>query len=111
QNRFLEIGVADYGSGLAHTLRRNPKNPSFGDDMEAIRLATRPGVSEHDDPTRGNGLYRMMEIAFEHRGAVQIRSGDAKVRFRMDKRQGWAFPVPWMPGVQVALNLPARQRA
>ena len=36
QKRFLEIGVADYGDGLATTLRRNPNNPPIASDREAI---------------------------------------------------------------------------
>jgi anti-sigma regulatory factor (Ser/Thr protein kinase) len=103
--RFLEIGVADYGDGLAETLRRNAKNPKITSDIEAIDMATKLGTSEHDDPTRGTGLYHLLEITYKHKGAVQIRSGQGKVRYRMDKRQGWNFSVPYVPGVQIALNL------
>ena len=106
--RFLEIGVADYGNGLAATLRRNPKNASIGSDLDAIQLATKLGTSEHDDPTRGTGLYHLLEIAYKHEGSIQIRSGTAKARYRMDKRQGWGFTVPAMPGVQIALTLPTK---
>jgi len=103
--RFLEIGVGDYGNGLAETLRRNPKNPEIASDIEAIGVATKLGTSEHDDPTRGTGLYHLLEITYKHEGAVQIRSGAGKVRYRMDKRQGWTFSVPYVPGVQIALDL------
>ncbi|MDA8218081.1 MAG: hypothetical protein M0Z94_10750 [Dehalococcoidales bacterium] len=109
--RFLEIGVADYGDGLATTLRRNPKNGAVASDYDAIRLATELGTSEHDDPTRGTGLYHLLEIAYKHEGSVQIRSGAAKVRYRMDKKQGWGFRVPGMPGVQIALTLPTKAAA
>ena len=108
--RFLEIGVADYGEGLAETLRRNPKNPKIPSDLEAIALATKLGTSEHDDPTRGTGLYHLLEITYKHEGAVQIRSGAGKVRYRMDKKQGWAFSVPYVPGVQVALTLGTKKK-
>lgn len=106
--RFLEIGVADYGEGIAATLGRNPKNPVAGSDIEAIRAATRLGTSEHDDPTRGTGLYHLLEITYKHGGSLQIRSGGGKVRFRMDKKVGWTFSVPPAPGVQVAFTLPAK---
>ena len=102
---FLEIGVADYGQGLAATLRRNAKNGHIASDLEAIKFATQLGTSEHDDPTRGTGLYHLLEISYKHRGSVQIRSGGAKVRFRMDRRMGWEFDVSEMPGVQIALVL------
>ena len=103
--RFLEIGVADYGDGLAKTLGRNPKNPKIASDLEAISMATELGTSQHDDPTRGTGLYHLLEITYKHQGSVQIRSGNGKVRYRMDKRKGWTFSVPYVPGVQIALTL------
>jgi hypothetical protein len=103
--RFLEIGIADYGDGLAATLARNPRNGVIQSDSAALEVATRLGTSEHDDPTRGTGLHHLLELTYKHEGSVQIRSGAAKVRYRMDKRKGWFFSVPLMPGVQVALQL------
>lgn len=102
---FLEIGVADYGDGLAKTLSRNPKMRKIQSDSDAIALATQQGISEHDDPTRGTGLYHLLEIAYKHEGSVQIRSGESKVRYRMDKKRGWRFSVPFLQGVQIALTL------
>jgi anti-anti-sigma regulatory factor len=108
RGRFLEIGVADHGDGIAATLRRNPKNRHIGSDIEAIRHAMQLGVSEHDDATRGTGLHHLIDITYKHSGSVQIRSGNGKVRFRMDRKQGWTFSVPTVPGVQVALTLPTK---
>lgn len=110
RNRFLEIGVADCGAGLAHTLRRNPRHAGIVSDLQAIRAATELGTSEFEDRTRGSGLHYLLEIAYKHEGAVQIRSGNGKVRYRMDKKQGWVFRVPEMPGVQVALDLRSKNR-
>lgn len=111
KKQFLEVGVGDCGVGLASTLRRNPKNPPIRDDLHAIELATELHVSQFDDPTRGTGLYHLLEIAYEHEGSVQIQSGATKVRYRMDRRRGWAFPVSAMPGVQVALTLSTKRKA
>jgi len=108
--RFLEIGISDYGNGLAPTLRKNPKN-AVPTDLDAIKLATQLGTSEHDDPTRGTGMYHLLEITYKHQGSVQIKSGTAKVRYRMDKRQGWAFPVTGTAGVHLALTLPTKAAA
>ena len=108
KNSFLEIGIADYGVGLAATLRRNRKFADVQDDKDAIEHCIQLGTSEHEDPTRGTGLHHLLEITYKHEGAVQIRSGAAKVRYRMDKRQGWFFNVPDMAGVQIALNLPSK---
>ena len=109
--RFIEIGIADYGDGLTNTLSRNPRNLPLESDLSAIKLAIQPRVSEFlDDPTRGTGLRHMMDIAFKHQGTVQIRSGKANMRFRMDKRQGWGFSVSHMPGVQLTLTLKSKER-
>ena len=103
--RFLEIGVSDFGDGVAATLMRNPKIGSIPSDGHAIRLATQLGTSAFDDPTRGTGLFHLLEIAFKHEGSVQIWSGRAKMRFRMDQKRGWEFTVPNLPGVHVAMTL------
>jgi anti-sigma regulatory factor (Ser/Thr protein kinase) len=108
ENRFLEIGVSDDGAGLAVTLRRNPKNGPILSDLDAIQRATELGTSEHDDLTRGTGLFHLLQITYRHKGSVQIRSGSAKVRYRMDRQQGWGFSVAPAPGVHVALTLPAK---
>lgn len=109
QNRFVEFCVADCGVGLAATLQRNPTHDRTLSDMEAIKVATASGTSEYDDPTRGTGLFHLLETVLQHEGMVQIRSGAAKVRYRMDKRRGWRIPVSKMPGVQIVVNLPAEE--
>lgn len=108
KGKFLEIGIADNGNGLRNTLRRNRKYISLSTDSDAIRHAIRLGISEHDDVTRGTGLYHLLDLTYKHEGSVQIRSGTAKARYRMDKKQGWVFAVPDMPGVQIALTLPSK---
>jgi anti-anti-sigma regulatory factor/anti-sigma regulatory factor (Ser/Thr protein kinase) len=110
-SRFLEIGVSDDGDGLAVTLRRNSKNGPIRSDFEAIQRATELGSSEHDDPTRGTGLYHLLQITYRYKGSVQIRSGTSKVRYRMDRQQGWGFAVTPTPGVHVALTLPSKAAA
>lgn len=108
--RFIEIGIADCGDGLATTLKRNPKNLLITSDIEAIGAAIKLGVSEYDDPTRGTGLHHLLEIAYKNRGFIQIRSGSAKVRFRMDNRTQREFNVPYLTGVQITLKLPAKTK-
>lgn len=106
--RFLEIAVADYGCGLVATLTRNPNYRAITTDLEAIHKAIELGVSEHDDPTRGTGLYHLLEITNKHQGSVEIRTGSGKVKFRGDRQIAWALRVPRMPGVQIALALPTK---
>jgi anti-anti-sigma regulatory factor len=104
--RFVEIGVADFGAGLLDTLRRNPTYRGLPNDVRAIAAATHLGASQHTgDPTRGTGLHHLLRIAYHYGGSVQIRSGAGKVSYRGDKRQGWQFTVPRMPGVQIRISL------
>jgi hypothetical protein len=62
------------------------------------------GASAYADPTRGTGLYHLLELVAKQAGAVQIRSGTATVHY--DRHQRWTGTVPWMAGVHVALTLP-----
>jgi hypothetical protein len=108
---FVEIAIADCGEGLAATLRRNPKYRAVQNDINAINLSTTLRVSEYTDETRGTGLHHLLRIAYKHDGSVQIRSGSGKVRYRMDRKKGWGFPVAWMPGVQIVLTLKSKSAA
>jgi anti-sigma regulatory factor (Ser/Thr protein kinase) len=108
--RFVEVAIGDGGIGLANTLRRNRKNLPITSDLDAIRIAVRRGTSQFDDPTRGTGLYHLLEIAAKHKGSLQFRSGAAALRFRMDKRKRWGFSSVTLPGVQISLLLDAKQR-
>jgi anti-sigma regulatory factor (Ser/Thr protein kinase) len=104
--RGLEIAIADNGAGLAATLRRNPSHAPLASDLEAIQLAVQRGTSAYEDPTRGTGLYHLLELIAKQAGVVQIRSGTATVRYQRDRPQEWASAVPWRPGVQVTITLP-----
>ena len=105
-HRHLEVGVADYGAGLAATLRRNPQHAPLTSDLEAIRLAMQRGTSAYADPTRGTGLYHLLALVARQAGAVHIRSGTATVHYHLDQGQVWTGTVPWRPGVHVVLTLP-----
>ena len=102
---FVEVGVADYGEGIAATLRNNSKLPTITNDFQAIRLAVQEGISEHDSPNRGIGLYHLLCIAKKLGGLVQIRSGSAKLRYREGEYWDRGMRVPLMPGVQIAFTL------
>lgn len=109
--RFVEVAIGDCGIGLSITLRRNRKNLPIASDLDAIRIAVRRGTSQFDDPTRGTGLYHLLEIAAKHKGSLQFRSGAAALRFRMDKRKRWGFRSVALPGVQISLLLDAKQKS
>lgn len=103
---FIEIGIADYGDGLKTTLLRNRKNRKIKTDIDAIREAIRPGISEFVEPDRGNGMYHLLRMTSMYKGTVQIRSGHSTMRFRFDTNEEWEFSGGYMPGVQISLTLP-----
>ncbi|MGK2860237.1 MAG: hypothetical protein ACSLFQ_23825 [Thermoanaerobaculia bacterium] len=107
--RFVEIGIADFGAGLRATLERNPDAAQWiKSDTDAIAIATRLGMSQHQDATRGTGLHHLLRVAVRGGGSVHIRSGTGKIVYRGDRNQGYRFTVPAMPGVQVVISVPTR---
>lgn len=106
--KFLEVGLSDFGAGIRETLKKNPKFQNIQNDFEAIDKAIELGTSQFDDPTRGNGLYHLMETIKKYHGTVQIRSGQATLRCRYDKEKPKnRFIVPYLPGVHITINLDA----
>jgi hypothetical protein len=114
---FLEIGIADYGVGLLQTLKNNEKygrGPhQITTHLEAIKLATRAGISQFDDPSRGTGLHHLLEIIKKYSGLVQIHTGLAKVRYTANKVKewndiGWKNSASNLNGVNIVLNLNAK---
>lgn len=106
-SRFASVAVGDDGWGIPVTLRRNPKCTDIDDDWRAIVRSFELGVSQFDEPTRGNGLYHLGNLVLKHGGSLTVRSGRGKVRIRGDKGQGWPFKVPSLSGTQFAIAFPA----
>lgn len=75
------IGVADAGVGFRAHMARNSEYRAL-DSVDAIRVASQPGVNSSNDPSRGLGLASVRRAAgHEARGMVIIRSGDGEGRF------------------------------
>jgi hypothetical protein len=104
-NRFAEISIADYGCGLSTSLQSNSKNPALRDDFEAIEFAIRLGTSQFDDPTRGTGLHHLVNIARKHSGSVQLGSGKALVRHRVDIDRIYKVSIDELTGVHISFTL------
>jgi len=110
RKKFLEVGIADYGEGLAKTLKRSHHKHKITSHCDAILLATKYGVSEYAEPTRGAGMYYLFEVAVKHKGTLQIRSGDTSIRYRMDRGQNpQRFRGPDVPGVQISFMLGSKK--
>lgn len=107
--RFVEVSISDYGRGIATTLSENSENPSFSTDLEAIETAVLLGTSQYKDVTRGTGLYHLLRVAEKGDGTVQICSGTATKRFRMDLGRAYDFVDPTsLPGTHITLSLKSR---
>lgn len=107
--RFVEVSISDYGRGIAATLRENPENLSCSTDVEAIETAVVLGTSQYKEVTRGTGLYHLMKIADRGAGTVQICSGTATKRFRMDLGKAYTFTDTYsLPGTHITLSLKGR---
>ncbi len=108
--RFMQFVVADRGAGIAATLRRNPKYAHIQNDADGIVASLDLGASEHQETTRGNGLYHLVELSFNHGGTIHIRSGMGKTYLRMDQQRGHKFNVPQLTGTQFSIAFPDRRR-
>jgi hypothetical protein len=97
------IGVADAGVGFRAHMARKAEYRDL-DSIDAIRIASQPGVSSSDDPSRGLGLASVRRAAgHEARGVVIIRSGDGEGRFFVGPHGATARyrPLPKIQGTWV----------
>jgi anti-sigma regulatory factor (Ser/Thr protein kinase) len=105
---LLEVAISDYGDGLRATLTRNPIHQHIKSDHTAIIEAIKEGVSEFSDSLRGVGLYQLLKIIEEHGHSLNIRSGSAKIHFKVATKQFFKFQVPDIPGVHITLCFRAK---
>jgi len=109
QGSFLQIGISDYSMGLWESLKRNRKNRGISSHSEAIDYATRPLTSEYDDPTRGTGLYHLLNIVKKHSGVVQIHTGCGIVRYGLEKKIIFdSDTTQYLEGVHISLDINAK---
>ena len=90
---IVEIAVADCGIGIRASLEKNPHNPRFNSDSEAIESATLEGVSSTREDNRGYGLYYVTDdLKRDKSRLMTIRSGTGIITVRghgtVVKREG-----------------------
>ena len=82
--QFLEISIFDSGSGLAQRwlgLKDRLKNGILEDgvgireEYEAVSECLRKRASTIEDETKGNGLFRIMQVVKKCGGFIRVRSG------------------------------------
>jgi hypothetical protein len=72
----IEIAVADWGVGILQSLRLNPEYDHLQTCAQAIQVALHRGVSETNEPARGEGLRHVTHRLRAHGGKLVLRSGD-----------------------------------
>ncbi len=97
--RYVMIGVGDLGIGIKNSLGTR-YDISGWSHIEAIAHALRKEVSSI--PDRGFGLYMVSKITQDYKGALHIRSGDARLYLRHAPR---GERTVLFPGTQVSINL------
>jgi hypothetical protein len=105
----IRLAVADAGIGLRASLapRYAREFPGPFDDLAAVRLAFRRGVTRCEDPDRGLGLKIVAEMVRGWGGSLRLRSGTAA--FAVGGASGPRLPVAGLaafPGTQIGIRLP-----
>jgi hypothetical protein len=86
--RRLSFAVSDSGIGLLRSL----SGKGAVTDADALRMAIRPGISEHDDPGRGVGLSDMVRELTRLGGHLHLTSGRSSLVTRGDSAEERVSP-------------------
>ena len=112
--RVVVIAVSDSGIGFRPSLEAAHAR-RYGDrwgDGAALEAALVQNVSRFRDPGRGQGLASIKRSVSHWDGKISIRSGTA----RLSIVPGWdddaplAEHLPFFPGAQVQITIPARDQ-
>lgn len=97
--RYVVIGVGDLGIGIKSSLGKR-YDVSGWSHVEAIVRALKKEFSAM--PDRGFGLYMVSKVTQDYKGALHIRSGDARLYLRHNPR---GVQTALFPGTQVLISL------
>ncbi len=109
------IAVSDAGIGFRKSLEAT-QGKRLGDrwnDGAAIESALIHGLSRFRDPGRGQGLQGIKRYLARWQGEVLIRSGTARIGIvpPWDDVPPRTEGLPWFPGSQVTISIPAKEAA
>ncbi len=113
--RVVKIGVVDLGIGFKGSLA-GAHAARFGDrwgDAAALEAAFIHGLTRFHDPGRGQGLKQIRKQVGRWGGKVSIRSGTARIADvpDWDDTAPLEEKLPFFPGAQIGIVLPARSDA
>ncbi len=89
----LRISFADGGIGIFQSLRQSGQYPDITNDIDAIRLAIKPGITTREKQLGGLGLDYIKKYVRKNNGTLTIVSGLGKVNFYKDKIENKHEPV------------------
>jgi hypothetical protein len=89
----LRISFADGGIGIFQSLRGSGKFPEVKNDIEAIRLAIKPGITTRKKQLGGLGLDYIKKYVRSNDGTLTIASGRGKVNFYKNKIENKYEPI------------------
>lgn len=87
KRKHISISIFDTGIGLLNSFKKsiqyNPKN-----EIDAIELAIKKGVTSNTTLGQGNGLWGLMQIVSNNKGFMSIVSGHTEIKydFSMQKK-------------------------
>lgn len=84
RSKKVSISIFDTGQGLLNSLNQSgefiPK-----DELEAIELATKQGVTGNRDVGQGNGLWGLKQIIEDNKGYLSIQTGHVNIVYNYEK--------------------------
>lgn len=111
--RAVVIAVSDGGIGFRASLEAAEarRHGERWGDAAALEAALIQNVSRFRDPGRGQGLAAIKRFLADWNGKISIRSGTARLAVvpRWDDDAPLAEGLPFFPGAQVQLVIPAQE--
>jgi anti-sigma regulatory factor (Ser/Thr protein kinase) len=100
--RRITVGIADRGLGIKDSLA---ESHSTGSDFEAIKLATKRGITRSKDVGQGNGLAGSVQIVGLNSGELHIFSGVGGFGLTPDGERSFGTLARRMDGTLIRLVL------
>jgi hypothetical protein len=109
--KVVVIAVMDLGIGFRASLSATHAARYEGwSDEAALEAAFMHGHTRFHDPGRGQGIQQIRRQVARWGGKISIRSGTARIADvpEWDDTATLESDLPWLPGAQIGIILPAR---
>ena len=110
--KVVVIAVMDLGIGFRASLAaaHAARHEGQWSDAAALEAAFMHGQTRFHDPGRGQGIQQIRKQVARWQGKISIRSGSARIADVPDWDDSPLLEpdLPWLPGAQIGIILPAR---